>query len=317
MTFKPITFLLLFLTIFTGIFQPMVGVGGLEARASPQDVSYETNSDGDNIYSQFHCLPDNIPSGTPIEFSIHIVDKAGNYRYNGSWGNQWKMMVIRDNVAPTGRIETTDYNHTSVLFPNIVGVLVSAKDETNGSGMDKVETLVAEVREGKKNNIYSVACSNLWTDRYICNHWLDPFNTPDQQLQYISKGYDKAGNSGIFYKPDGTQLNVNYEANAIWHLIKAGLIVTGEISLSTFRLGKAIINGKDAGECIYGISKTYQNGQPDEYLLSCAGLIISNVSSGALNEVIEIGGKRFKAIIQPFTNKGTSTFQKPNNHSQY
>ena len=45
-------------------------------------------NNGDNIYGQTHCLPDNIPSNTPIETSIHIFDKANRYVYDGSWGNK-------------------------------------------------------------------------------------------------------------------------------------------------------------------------------------------------------------------------------------
>jgi hypothetical protein len=69
-------------------------------------LGYEFNDNVDNIYTQTHCLPDNIPSGTDIQLSIHIVDRSGRYRYNGSEGNKWSKFAeaLTDKTYPVANM---------------------------------------------------------------------------------------------------------------------------------------------------------------------------------------------------------------------
>jgi hypothetical protein len=73
-----------------------------------KDAGYELNTDNDNVFAQNYCLPSNVPSGTLIEFAIHIEDKAGNYTANGE-GTKYSTFIgdNKDSKAPIVNIKAS------------------------------------------------------------------------------------------------------------------------------------------------------------------------------------------------------------------
>ena len=97
MTFKPITSLLLFITIFTGLFQLMVGVGGLEARASPianfvfLNGSYQDEQGGSGMDKvEYYLKYDTDKVGNSLDYGYNKVCDTntknwfGGYSCNGN-----------------------------------------------------------------------------------------------------------------------------------------------------------------------------------------------------------------------------------------
>jgi hypothetical protein len=132
-------------------------------------LGYEFNDNVDNIYTQTHCLPDSIPSGANIELSIHIADKSGRYRYNGSEGNKWSTfsVVDRDNTAPS--IGLTDFRTIGTPKGDAILLNASIADQTNGTAP---KSGIKNIKYGiKLKSSRAVGYSSLASDNF--DYYLD------------------------------------------------------------------------------------------------------------------------------------------------
>ena len=272
-------------------------------------------NNGDNIYGQTHCLPDNIPSNTPIETSIHIFDKANRYVYDGSWGNKRTTFQVRDSIAPTGFIKNRQPIHYGLATYNNIDLFGEFNDNDGGSGIDRVEyKIVYGERLGNQSNLQynqyapylqdaCTATSKNWQGNWSCNYWINTFAN-DQNLYFVAVVYDKAGNSRLVGNNSGGTFTVNYESDkillsmAIGAGIGFGIIAGSAIAAST--TATAIFTG--AVEAVTALGTAYgvfqcsvmaynliaNNKNTTDQYIDCGLTVIP------IGTILKFGGRAFK-----------------------
>jgi Bacterial EndoU nuclease/PA14 domain len=301
-------------------------------------LGYEYN-DGDNIYTQTHCLPDNIPSGTNVEVSIHIADKSGRYRYNGSEGNKYSTFTQTDNVAPNGRI-TKQFILPKMadFFFNYVDMTGEFEDNSGGVGIKQVDYYYIKNIANKtsfSSNEFIKGCTatiKTGTNNYDCRVNL-PMADPDQIIGFFAIAYDNNLNQrfvGGTYKEDGQAqlVNMEYWGNPVLWGGRQGLIAGVALISSGFASGTVSV-----WTSINGAFQTYGSFQCTELIFGTVnqetyidcGLTIAPVGTiikkGSeyfkIEQLFERGGKFYSRIVKTFAPKVIQSLPSLNNVTNF